>query len=272
MRCRLHWSKCSSSNAPIEQNKLILSFQADKNKQEALVKKMHFEQAKNKLMNEREVEEQVRLLRNERERVIDLEHQLMRWQRHNANEEEYEQLRAKPEEPTASDPFFPSEAEKLIEDNIRLRDDLYEEKRRASDTEAEMREELSSLRSRNEELEEQLANARSAAAVEGSSETVSCSTELAEAKGKLEVAQREVKRLESVVQAVEEDRLQQRLMREKLNSYARNERELRRVQEENQLLKEVLDQFYIGIFKTLACHGSMYFLDGGQCEALEGTK
>ena len=221
----------------MEKDVEIVSKDADIKKEQALVKKMQFEVAKHKLEQEREHEEQVRLLRKERERNVNLEHQLMRLKRHQANEEEYQELRAFPTQPSP-DESFPTEVEKLLDENVRLRDDLYEEKNRAAEIESEMKDEIGSLRSKNEELEEQLNSIKFDADNE---EDASQRIDLEELKGKLEVAQQESKRLESNLQAVEEDRIQQRLMKDKLNNYAKLERELSKVKEENQLLKDTAD-------------------------------
>ena len=221
----------------MEKDVEIVSKDADIKKEQALVKKMQFEVAKHKLEQEREHEEQVRLLRKERERNVNLEHQLMRMKRYQANEEEYQELRAHPIQ-QSPDESFPSEVEKLLEENVRLRDDLYEEKQRASENESEMKDEISSLRSKNEELEEQLNSIKFDAETD---ENASRRIDIEEMKGKLEVAQQENKQLESTLQAVEEDRIQQRLMKDKLNSYAKLERELAKVKDENQLLKDTAD-------------------------------
>ena len=225
----------------MEKDVELVSKEADLKKEQALLKKMQFQMAKSKLEQERAHEEHVRTVRREQERVYNLERQLERLQRHREHEQEYEEYRARPSYPEM-DESYPSEVEKLMEENVRLRDDLCDVKSRASETEGEMKEELNSLRSRCEELEEQL-NLQSSRGLDSEEEQDPRSRQLVqeELRGQLAISQQENKRLESVLKSVEEDKVQQAIMKDKLHAFSKLERELQKVQEENSLLRETAD-------------------------------
>ena len=228
----------------MEKDVELVSKEADLKKEQALLKRMQFQLTKQKLEQERNYEEHVGALRREKERSYTLERKLERLQRYHDNEQEYEEYRARPSCPEP-DESYPSEVEKLIEENIRLRDDLCDEKNRASEIEGEMKEEANSLKSRCEELEEQLQNLRSRSLDVGDDDPESSRPSkqvvLEELKGQLAICQQENKRLESVLRSVEEDKIQYQMMKEKLQNFARMERELVKLREENHLLKETAD-------------------------------
>ena len=227
----------------MEKDVELVSKEADLKKEQALLKRMQFQLTKHKLEQERDYEEHVRTLRREQEKVYTLERKLERLQRHHDNEQEYEEYRARPSCPEP-DESYPSEVEKLIEENIRLRDDLCDEKSRASEMEGEMKEEANSLRSRCEELEEQLQNLRSHSIDVGDDDSESSRPSRQvqeELKGQLAICQQENKRLESVLKSVEEDKVQYQMMKEKLQVFAKMERELVKVREENHLLRQTAD-------------------------------
>ena len=213
-----------------------VSLEAEIKQKEALMKKMEIEIQKDRLLRENEREKMVRQNRNDNELIEDLKAKINRLTKRREHNAEYDEMR--PLRDRNRDSIdHQNEVERLTEELILLRDQVYEVRTEKEHKEMEYQEQILTYSNENSELKEQL-KLKDEQKPTDSSEL---QKELEKAKGDLGIAQQEIKRLESELKTVEEDKIQQRIMKKKLDNYARMEKSMSTLKNENKLLNDTAD-------------------------------
>lgn len=233
-----------SKNSQTEVNRLkmqliqkeadIVSLESEIKQGQAVVKKMELEVARDRLARENERELQIRQMRNDRERIEDLESKVAALTKRKAYDQEYQDLRTLPSRRQSH--VDESQIESLTEELIHAKDELFSVKSEMHEREAQYEEQLASLQSMNEELQERIYRAESEP-----EKSSAVKQELEKVKGDLVIALQDLKKSQSDLQALEDDRLQHKIMRNKLDKHATLEKEVDHLRLENKLLNETAD-------------------------------
>lgn len=223
----------------IQKDADIVSLEADVKKGEAVLKKMQVEITKDKILRENERESLVRKSRLDHEKIADLETRIQILTQRKEHQQDYDF----PIPQQVQDEAYQNEVERLTEELIQLRDEIYELRTDFQEKESAFKNQIVDLQSKNEHLEAQIKENQATSEAENSSSGIRL--ELEQTKGKLEMAKQEIKELQSQIEATNEDRIQHRIMKEKLDAFARMENNIENLKVENKLLNDTADNTHL---------------------------
>lgn len=219
----------------IEKDAEIVSLKADVKQEQALLAKMEVEIARDKLTREKDREALVRQSRHDQEHIHDLENRIATLTQRNDYNKEYDEMTSFTSEKISAQ--YQDEVERLTEELIQSKDEIFEIKTEYEQKELQMREEIEELRSKNAELEETMENFKGQQPANESELKI----ENEKIRGNLEAAEQEIKRLKSELELTKDDRVQHKIMKDKLDRFAKMEKNIENLRIENKLLNDTAD-------------------------------
>merc|ERR1719266_2500141 len=129
-----------------------------------------------------------------------------------------------------------NEVERLSDEMTQLRDENYELRANFEQKEIDYRKSIQEFESKNSELEERLSILNQEPKDDSQQKIV-----IEKIQGELDNARQEIKKLECDLKLSEEDRMQHRLMKGKLDNYNRMEKTIESLRIENKLLNDTAD-------------------------------
>ncbi len=221
----------------IQKDADIVSLEAEIKQGQAILRKIEFDVAKDKLAREKEHEVFVRQARIDEQRISELEAQVSVLRQRKEHQQEEEAFTSKVDKQRPFSSEYQHEVDRLTEEVNQLRDENYEVRTEAEAKEAGLREELNRLQALNEELEANVQIFKEKIPKQEPGQAIETQT----LKDRLEEAQLQVKKLQSELQLVNEDSVQHKIMRRRLDNYSQMEREVKSLRVENKLLNDTAE-------------------------------